>query len=402
MGRDAAGVIGIRLARQGDARGVHERGRDPTRTCWSSPRPGYGKRVPLTEFRLKHRGGQGVRLIALEGRKTGLVAAVQQVTETDEELVLISAGGQVIRTDVRSVNRYSSGARGVIVMRLAEGDTVAAIAAFRPGLADRGAIGDNDDPQPDGGGSADEGSERTLLMTAFGAREADVYADQYEIYHGNANPELARKIAHWLGIRARPGRGVRVREREHLRPHPGQRPREGRLPRPAHVAAGQPVDHGAPDHDRRLQAGVRGADHGRGAVLRLRPLGQEGPAAGADHGPPDRGHDLGRRRRPDADDGPPPGPDPGLLQHPGGRAHRRPHAQPLLHRPPAPGGGRGDGPRASRSAPGRSPSCSTRRWPSSRSGATATWTAPRSSTSSATCAAAGRSSSTTRSTRRAP
>ena len=32
---------------------------------------GYGKRVALTEFRRKHRGGQGVRLIALEGRKTG-------------------------------------------------------------------------------------------------------------------------------------------------------------------------------------------------------------------------------------------------------------------------------------------------------------------------------------------
>jgi ribose-phosphate pyrophosphokinase len=41
-------------------------------------------------------------------------------------------------------------------------------------------------------------------MTAFGAREADVYADQYEIYHGNANPELARKVAHWLG--SEPGR----------------------------------------------------------------------------------------------------------------------------------------------------------------------------------------------------
>ncbi len=41
-------------------------------------------------------------------------------------------------------------------------------------------------------------------MTALGAREADVYADQYEIYHGNANPELARKIAHYL--RSEPGR----------------------------------------------------------------------------------------------------------------------------------------------------------------------------------------------------
>jgi ribose-phosphate pyrophosphokinase len=35
-------------------------------------------------------------------------------------------------------------------------------------------------------------------VTAFGQREAAVYADQFEIYHGNANPELARKIAHWL------------------------------------------------------------------------------------------------------------------------------------------------------------------------------------------------------------
>jgi len=41
-------------------------------------------------------------------------------------------------------------------------------------------------------------------MTPFGAREADVYADQYEIYHGNANPELARKIARWLA--SEPGR----------------------------------------------------------------------------------------------------------------------------------------------------------------------------------------------------
>ena len=52
---------------------------------------GYGKRVPLSEFRRKHRGGQGVGLISLEGRKTGDVAAVQQVTEEDEELLLISA-----------------------------------------------------------------------------------------------------------------------------------------------------------------------------------------------------------------------------------------------------------------------------------------------------------------------
>ena len=54
------------------------------------------------------------------------------------------------------VNRYSPSARGVTVMRLAEGDRVVGIAAFRPGLAEQGSIGDNDDP----GTGPDEGPTR--------------------------------------------------------------------------------------------------------------------------------------------------------------------------------------------------------------------------------------------------
>ena len=144
MGRDAAGVIGIRLARKGDqvvGMGIVEPGAD----ILVLTETGYGKRVLLDEhIRTKHRGGQGVQLIALEGSKTGKVAAVELVTESDEELMLISASGQVVRTDVKSVNRYSSGARGVIVMRLHEGDTVAGIAVFRAGLAEQRGIDQND------------------------------------------------------------------------------------------------------------------------------------------------------------------------------------------------------------------------------------------------------------------
>jgi DNA gyrase subunit A len=151
MGREAAGVIGIRLARKGDGV-VRMRVVQPAADLLVLTETGYGKRVAMSEFRRKHRGGQGVQLISLEGRKTGNVAAVQQVTEEDEELLLISAGGQVIRTDTNSINRYSPGARGVIVMRLADGDRVVGIAAFRPGLAERGSIGDNGDPD---GGSGD-------------------------------------------------------------------------------------------------------------------------------------------------------------------------------------------------------------------------------------------------------
>jgi DNA gyrase subunit A len=154
MGRDAGGVIGIRLLKkEGDevvAMSVVQPGAD----LLVLTETGYGKRVSIDEFRIKHRGGQGVRLISLEGRKTGVVAAVQQVTELDEELVLISAQGQVVRTELETVNRYSPNARGVIVMRLNEGDRVVGIAAFRPGLAEARDTDDNGGPDasPGGGG----------------------------------------------------------------------------------------------------------------------------------------------------------------------------------------------------------------------------------------------------------
>jgi DNA gyrase subunit A len=151
MGRDAAGVIGIRLARQGDFV-VSMSVVQPDADLLVLTETGYGKRVSLAEFRAMHRGSQGVRLISLEGRKTGDVAAVQQVTELDEELLLISAGGQVVRTDVNTINRQHAQARGVITMRMNEGDRVVAISAFRAGLAEQGGIGDNDAPEPGGGG----------------------------------------------------------------------------------------------------------------------------------------------------------------------------------------------------------------------------------------------------------
>jgi DNA gyrase subunit A len=157
MGRDAAGVIGIRLLKKEGDEVIAMRVVEPEADLLVLTETGYGKRVALSEFRRKHRGGQGVRLIALEGKKTGSVAAVQQVTEEDEELVLISEGGQVIRTETNSINRYSAPARGVIVMRLAEGDRVAAIAAFRPGLAERDGMGDDGGPTSGGPGQAGPG-----------------------------------------------------------------------------------------------------------------------------------------------------------------------------------------------------------------------------------------------------
>ena len=144
MGRTAGGVIGIRLARQGDlvvAMAVAEPGAD----LLVLTETGHGKRVPVGAFARKHRGTQGVRLIPLEGRKTGPVVAVRQVSEADEEVILISAEGQVVRTKLESIaTRKDGSAQGVRVMTLRDGDKVAGIAAFRTGLAKRNGTGDNE------------------------------------------------------------------------------------------------------------------------------------------------------------------------------------------------------------------------------------------------------------------
>ena len=145
MGRSAGGVIGIRIARQGDlvvAAAVVEPGAD----LLVLTETGFGKRVPVGAFSRKHRGTQGVRLIPLEGRKTGPVVAVRQVSEADEEVILISAEGQVVRTKLESIaTRNDGSSQGVRVMSLREGDKVAGIAAFRTGLAKRDADGENEE-----------------------------------------------------------------------------------------------------------------------------------------------------------------------------------------------------------------------------------------------------------------
>ena len=149
-GRGSAGVVGIKLVRPGDRvvvmNVVHTNSQILVLT-----ETGYGKRGRIEDVRRTHRGSQGVTLVTLEGKKTGRVAAVQLVPEDAEELLLISAAGQVVRTDVESINVYGRAARGVIVMRLNEGDEVAGIAVFRAENREEEVVTDTD-PMPDNGG----------------------------------------------------------------------------------------------------------------------------------------------------------------------------------------------------------------------------------------------------------
>jgi DNA gyrase/topoisomerase IV subunit A len=78
------------------------------------------------------------------------VVAVRQVSEADEEVILISAEGQVVRTKLETIaTRNDGSSQGVRVMSLREGDKVAGIAAFRTGLAKRDSDGENEEA-PDG------------------------------------------------------------------------------------------------------------------------------------------------------------------------------------------------------------------------------------------------------------
>ena len=158
MGRDAAGVIGIRLANKGDrvvVMGVVERGQGHPRAHRDRLRQA---RRQLPSSGPSTAAARACGLISLEGAKSGKVAAVELVDESDEELLLISSEGQVVRTDVQSINRYGSAARGVIVMRLNEGDSVAGIAVFREGLAEQRDVGENGDDGPDEGGPGSDGA----------------------------------------------------------------------------------------------------------------------------------------------------------------------------------------------------------------------------------------------------
>jgi DNA gyrase subunit A len=124
MGRDAAGVRGVRL-KAGDEVVSCDVARDDTDILLITD-AGYGKRTKLDRFNRQTRGGQGVRGIRLTAKRGRVVAAF--MAGLDDEIILISTSGIVIRTAVREIASQGRDATGVRVMNLDEGDAVAAVA----------------------------------------------------------------------------------------------------------------------------------------------------------------------------------------------------------------------------------------------------------------------------------
>jgi len=87
---------------------------------------GYSKRTAIDEYPRQGRGGGGV-ITSKVTDKTGRVVAARVITEHDSDLMVISASGVVIRTDVSKIKTVGRATQGVILMNLGEGDTVVAV-----------------------------------------------------------------------------------------------------------------------------------------------------------------------------------------------------------------------------------------------------------------------------------
>ncbi len=85
---------------------------------------GYGKRTDIKEYRLQGRGGSGIKTANITP-KTGEIIASQLLTGEEEDLIVISRKGHVIRTSIASIPILGRATQGVRIMRLDEGDKVA-------------------------------------------------------------------------------------------------------------------------------------------------------------------------------------------------------------------------------------------------------------------------------------
>ena len=124
MGRPSTGVRGIDLA-QGDE--VVGMGMVlPGAEVLSIAKRGYGKRTAIEEFRVQSRGGKGIKAMNLTD-KTGELADIELVYP-DQDLMMISNDGTVIRIPVASISQLGRNTQGVMLMRLAGDSEVVSVA----------------------------------------------------------------------------------------------------------------------------------------------------------------------------------------------------------------------------------------------------------------------------------
>ncbi len=133
MGRNSRGVRGIRLRTGDQVIGMDIVEKDTSIFVISEF--GYGKRTKIAQFTAHARGGVGIRS-AIVNKKTGNLVSVKALTETANEVIIISTLGQTIRLGLKDIPELGRATQGVRVMRLNDGDTVASLALVSKELAE--------------------------------------------------------------------------------------------------------------------------------------------------------------------------------------------------------------------------------------------------------------------------
>lgn len=152
MGRTATGVRGIKLSKGNKVVSMLVV-KSPT-TLLAATDKGYGKRSDISDYRITRRGGKGIITIKT-GEKTGNLIAMKEVNDNDE-LVIITSGGMVIRQGIKELRVMGRNTQGVRLIRLKEGEVIADLA--------RVVVDENDDSADNGTGDEPEDTgEETLL-----------------------------------------------------------------------------------------------------------------------------------------------------------------------------------------------------------------------------------------------
>ena len=126
MGRQARGVAGIRLHKGDHVAGMEVV--EPGGDLLTVTSGGFGKRTPLEEYQPKGRASSGVMTTSKKALRTvGIIAAARVVQEADD-LTIISSNGVVLRTKVKDIRQAGRATRGVLLMGMQAGDSVASLA----------------------------------------------------------------------------------------------------------------------------------------------------------------------------------------------------------------------------------------------------------------------------------
>ena len=133
MGRTAAGGRGIRLPEPAPAAADAEPGKeaareevisliivDPEGMVLTASENGYGKRTAIEDFPIHGRGGQGVIALQISERNGRMVGAL--LVKPEDEIMLISSGGTLVRTQVNEISVQGRNTQGVRLIRVDEGD----------------------------------------------------------------------------------------------------------------------------------------------------------------------------------------------------------------------------------------------------------------------------------------